>query len=218
MAVDGHGVGLECVTVERSVSDRVQQVHGAEHVVEALAEVGVIRWREPDALALDLALCSRESGAHRGVRDEHRVGDLLGRHTADETQREGEPVLGREIRRAGDEQQAEPVVAAGRIIRHPHLSSDASSGRRSRILASRRTVSIAIRFATVVTQAAGLMSSSRSRDDSRAGERLLDRVLRQLKAAREADDRGEDARPLLSERVVERGSSHALKFDRIAFY
>ena len=42
-------------------------------------------------------------------------------------------------------------------------SSAASSGRRACKRASRRTVSIAMRFATVVSQAAGLMSISRSR-------------------------------------------------------
>ena len=62
--------------------------------------------------------------------------------------------------RADGEQQREPVVARG--IRTGGGSAT-SSGSRSASRASRRTASMAMRFATVVSHAAGLMRISRSR-------------------------------------------------------
>ncbi len=66
------------------------QVHDGQHCLEPIGKQVVGRDTERDSGGLDLALCAHEPLGHRRFRGQERVGDLVGRQTAESAQRQGD--------------------------------------------------------------------------------------------------------------------------------
>ncbi len=87
------------------------EVDHLEHGGQAFGKLGPARHLEGDAL-----LCQRPLGADDALgdgwlRDEEGAGDLVGRQTADQAQRERDAGFGGEHRMTGGEHQAQQIIA-----------------------------------------------------------------------------------------------------------
>ena len=184
--------------VEDEVDDRQ---HGGEAVREQ-----VLGWdAERNAGRLDLALGAHEPLRHRRLGDEERARDLVGRQTSERPQRQRDLRVERERRVAAREDQLEPLVGNGRVVhRVLHGLGDVEQPVFAASVRSRRIRSIA-RFRAVVEQpCAGVRGRTGARPALGGDrERLLRGLLGEVEVAEEADQRGDDAAPLVAEDLLE---------------
>ena len=90
------------------VEDEVEHL---EDGLEAGGELGPAGDLEGDPLLREGPLRANDALRHRRLRDQERPGDLVGRQTAEQPQRERDAPLGREDRVTGGEDEAEQVVS-----------------------------------------------------------------------------------------------------------
>jgi hypothetical protein len=187
------------------------QVDDGEHRGQAVGQQVRRRDAERDARRLDLALRAHEPLRHGRVGHEESARDLLRRQAAERAQRERDLRVERERRMAAREDQLEPLVGEGRLVVHRvlHCFGDGQEPR----LRSERPVAadpvdrpVAGRChepgARVVGQAVARPPFGRDR------ERLLRGFLGEVEVAEEADQRGEDAAPLLPEDLLRQRSTN----------
>ena len=161
---------------------------------------------ERDARLGERALGADDPLRDRRLRDEERARDLLGRQAAEQAQRERDARLGREHRVAGDEHEAQQVVADVVVERGVEVRRRRpAAGRRARDRAPRacargasrrRSRSIARCLAVAMSQAPGLSgtpdsghcsSAATSASCARSSARPTSRTIRARPAISRAD-------------------------------
>jgi hypothetical protein len=180
------------------------QVDDGEHRGDAVGQQIVRRHPERDPGVPDLRLRADQPLRHRRLRDEERARDLLGGQAAQRPQRERHLRLGGERRVAAGEDQLEALVGELELV---HVVLNGLPRLEQAGLVGERAVA-----ADAIDRAI-----ARGRDQPRARivggavawpalggdrERLLRGFLGELEVAEEADQRGEDAAPLVAKGLL----------------
>jgi hypothetical protein len=184
--------------VEDQVDDRQ---HGAEPVGQQV----VGRHPEGDPGGPDLALGPHQPLGHRRLGHQEGARDLAGGEAAQGAQGEGDLRLGRERGVAAGEDELEPLVRKGGLVhrvlhRLRHLEQAGLRGQRA-VAADAVDRAVAGRRHQPGAGVGGRAVARPALGGDREG--LLRGLLGEVEVAEEADQRGEDAPPLVAEGPVE---------------
>ena len=190
------------------------QVDDREHRGEAVGQQMSRRHAKRDAGGFYLALRAHEPLGHGRLGDEEGARDLLGGQPAQRPERKRDLGVERERRMAAHEDELQPLVGDGRLLqfaRHPCLTNSWVTGLRHVELADlRRQRAIAPDAVDRPVARGGHEPGARVLGRPVAwpalgggGERVLGGFLGELEVAEEADQRREDASPLVAENVRE---------------
>ena len=183
------------------------QVDDREHGVEPIGQQMIGRHSKRDPGGLDLALCPYQPLRHRRLADQERSGDLASAHAAERTQRESYLGVGGQCRMTAGEHELESLVWKCRRVAHRVLRCFVvgclSYLQQMRLHGERAIAANAVdRSAPGRRQQpdAGVGGDSVARPALRGDrEGLLCGLLSKIEVAEEADQRSEDASPLLAE-------------------
>jgi hypothetical protein len=162
------------------------------------------RWSDPRRL--DLALGAYQALGHRRLADQERAGDLVGAQAAERPQGERDLRVGGERRMAAGEDELESLVRERRVQVHVVLHGlrhleQARLRRQRAVAADAIDGPVARRRDQPVDGVGGDPVSWPALGGD--GERLLRGFLGEVEVAEEADERSEDAAPLLAEDLLE---------------
>jgi hypothetical protein len=184
------------------------QVDDRAHRGEAVGQQVVGRHAERDPGRLDLALGAHQALGHRRLADQEGARDLGRGEAAERAQ--GQRHLGVEVERrvATGEDELEPLVGEGRLLVHgvPHrLGHLQQAGLRGQRAVAADAVDRAVAHRR--DQPRGRVGRRAVARPALGGdrERLLRGFLGDVEVAEEADERSEDAAPLLAEGLLEDG-------------
>jgi hypothetical protein len=90
--------------------DDVRRVHGGEHGIHAVAQLGAVGEAEGDVVVADAALGPHQAGGHGAVRDDIAAADLLGGEAQHGVEHERGAVAGGDGGVRADEHQLEAAV------------------------------------------------------------------------------------------------------------
>ena len=177
------------------------QVDHREHGREPLRQRLLPGHGERDPGAADLRLGPRQPPLHRLGRDEERRRDLLGREPAERAQRQRHLRLARQRGMAAREQQLQAFVGDHRLLPH-HGLREQRELRREHLLAPEPVDRAPPRHrhqprARIARRAVARPALGGER------ERVLDGLLGELEVAEQADQRGQDAPPLVAEGALD---------------
>ena len=181
------------------------QVDDREHGGEAIGQQVVGRHPERDPGGLDLALRPHQPLRHRRLGDQEGAGDLAGGQAAERPQGQRDLRVGGERRMAAGEDELEPLVGEGRLVhdvlrRLGHLEQVGLRGQRA-VAADAIDGPVARRRHQPGAGAGGDSVARPALRGDREG--LLRGLLGEVEVAEEADQRGEDAPPLVAEGPLE---------------
>ena len=206
----------EAVVVARGVALVEHEVDDGEDAGEAVGQRVVGRDAVGDRGLRDLALGADEALGHRRLGHEERARDLGRRQAAERAQRQGDARLDRERRVTAREDEPQPVVRDGALLRgvrlglllevHEDLEGLDAVGEHA--LAADPVDRPAAR-GHGDPRAGVRRRAGAGPGPQRVGERVLQRVLGQREVSADvADQRGEDAPGLLAEGALDRARAH----------
>ena len=189
------------------------QIQHAENAAQPVGQLLVVGHPVRDPRVGDLALGADDPLAHRRLRDQERARDLAGREPAERAQRQRHPRRQIERRMAAGEDQPQAViddrallVLVGVLLAiEPHQLRQPIRSIRHRPVAAHPIDRPPPRGDREPRARLGRDAVAPPRAD-RVRERVLDRVLRQLKVAHMSDQRRQHRRALPAERRRDRGA------------
>jgi hypothetical protein len=183
------------------------QVHDGQSGGEPVREQMRRRHAERDAGRLDLALGPHEPLRHRRLRNEEGARDLRRGQAAERAQRERHLGIRGQRRVAAGEDELEALVGEGRLVHrvlHGLRNVELARLLGQHALAPQAVDRPVARRGDQPRPRVGRRTVARPALRGR-GERVLRGLLGEVEVAEEADQRGQDATPLVAEDVVELG-------------
>ncbi len=206
----GHQLGQRPAQVDRLVGQLTvaavalveDQIHDRQHCGQAVGQE-VRGWNpERHAGRLDLPLGAHEPLRHRRLRDEERTRDPVGRETSERPQRQRDLRVERQCGMAAGEDELEPLVGDGCVVHgvlhgFGYVQQPGLGGERA---VAADPVDRPVPGGRQKPRA-GVLGRTCSWPPLGGGrERLLRGFLGEVEVAEEADQRGDDAPPLVAER------------------